>query len=95
MTQQGDSREIAQMASRALNDPEFARQILEGNPDYPEVREAILKDLAEGHGQSDVQGFYQTLQGLNTYQLLQGYIVAGPKPGGNYLSALANVSACW
>ncbi len=44
-----DIQEIAQVASRAYEDPEFALELLGGTPDVPEVRDAILRDLAAAY----------------------------------------------
>jgi len=66
-----DIQKIAQAASRACEDPAFAREILEGKQDYPEVRDAILKDLAVTH-QEDAQeagGSGGRLTGLNVARL--------------------------
>ena len=90
-----DSQSIAQIANRALEDQAFAERILSGEENYPTVREAMLKDLAESHGQSDVQGFQDWLQTQSPHQVLSQYIQNGQKPGGQNLANLGNFMASW
>jgi hypothetical protein len=47
-------QEISDVAQRAIDDPEYARQVLEGD-EHPEVREALAKDL--GEEEAEVTGF--------------------------------------
>jgi hypothetical protein len=42
-----DVQQTAQAAARALKDAAFKQDILEGKQDFPEVRDAIVADLAE------------------------------------------------
>jgi len=84
-----DPQSTAQIAARALEDQSFAERILTGQENYPEVRAAMLKDLAESTGQ-DVRGFDTA-----SPELLARYIQTGPKPGGQTLAGLANFAACW
>lgn len=44
----------ADIARRCIDDPDFARTVLNG-VDHPEVREALLADLAEG---PEVAGYF-------------------------------------
>jgi hypothetical protein len=46
-----DIQKIAYVATQALKDPAFAQEILEGKQDHPEVRNAMLADLAESNQQ--------------------------------------------
>ncbi len=48
-----DSNALA-AAKRAMEDKAFAQAVLDGKEDYPEVREAILADIAHN---SEVSGF--------------------------------------
>jgi hypothetical protein len=77
----------AQAAQRALQDRAFAQEILEGKQDYPEVRQAILEELAQANNQ-DVEGY--TIVPVQQQTLaLNSYIQSGPKPGGQRLFQLA------
>ena len=42
-----DIQQTAQAAARAQKDAEFKKEILEAKEEFPEVRDAILADLAE------------------------------------------------
>jgi len=46
-------------AQRCLDDHDFARSVLDGTEDYPEVRAALLADLgaASNDGDAEVEGF--------------------------------------
>jgi hypothetical protein len=46
--------DTATIASRCIEDPAFARQVLEGD-EYPEVRTAIVADAVDG---AEVAGFF-------------------------------------
>ena len=46
--------DIHTVAARCIEDPTFARQVLEGD-DYPEVRQAIVADAVNG---AEVAGFF-------------------------------------
>ena len=46
--------DIATIAARCIEDPGFARQVLDADQ-YPEVREAIAADVVEG---AEVAGFF-------------------------------------
>ena len=48
-----DRAELSDVAQRSLEDPEYARGVLEGNR-YPEVRAALEADLA---ADSEVSGY--------------------------------------
>jgi hypothetical protein len=87
-----------QAAERALQDPAFAQEVIEGKQDYPEVRQAILEELAEANNQ-DVAG-YSAISTQQQAAALNKYIQTGPKPGGVKLfnlatSAGASVMAKW
>jgi hypothetical protein len=47
-----DLQRTAQAASHALSDPEYRKEVLDGDQDEPEVRNALLADLgaAEASG---------------------------------------------
>jgi hypothetical protein len=77
-----DAQETAQVAARALKDPAFAQEILEGKYYNPIVRDAILADLAEAN------------IGI-TSEDLRKYIEAGPKPGGQRLHDLVSLAMGW
>jgi hypothetical protein len=42
-----DRKAVAEAATRALRDPSYAQQVLEGQHGVPEVRHAILAELAQ------------------------------------------------
>ena len=84
-----DAQRTGEAAKRALEDQAFAQEILDGKQDYPEVRQAIIQELASANNQQDVQGFAASLGGQSS-QFLQSYIVSGPKPGGLALVDLVN-----
>ena len=84
-----DPQRTAEAANRALQDPAFAQEILEGKQDYPEVKQALLEELAEAN-QEEVQGFSVGFNPAQSSQLLQSYITSGPKPGGVRLVQLVN-----
>jgi hypothetical protein len=77
----------AQAAERALQDPAFAQEIIEGKQDYPEVRQAILEELAVANDE-EVSG-YATVSTAQQSAALTKYIQTGPKPGGQQLVNLA------
>jgi hypothetical protein len=85
-----ESLNTGEAASRALRDPEFAKAIVEGREDYPEVRQAILEELANANQGQDVQGFMANPTLAS--QTLSTYIASGPKPGGTLLINLVNRS---
>jgi len=94
-----DPQQTAQAAAQALKNPSFAQEVLEGKQDYPEVRDAILKDLAAANNQ-EVQAFVQGSNPTGNPQVLQNYIQNGPKPGGTSIADLAARSGaprpdCW
>jgi hypothetical protein len=100
-----DQKEIAAAAARALKDATFAQEILEGKHNYPEVREAILKDLEAGIKDAMLKSatspeqfdFLQTFNPALNPRLLKSYIQTGPKPGGVNLGRLSGIpdAACW
>jgi len=83
-----DAQRTGEAAKRALEDATFAQEVLEGKQDYPEVRQAIIQELATANNQQDVQGFAASLSGPQSAQFLQSYIATGPKPGGMSLANL-------
>jgi len=88
-----DIQKIAQAASRACEDPVFAWEILEEKQDYPEVREAILKDLAEAN-QVDVQ---QLTPGdrVESPDILQDYLRNGGRLAGSNVARLSERAKSW
>jgi hypothetical protein len=75
-------------AKRALEDADFAQEVLEGKQDYPEVRQAIIEELAAANNQ-EVEGFAAVPVQRQT-TALRSYIQSGPKPGGVRLANLAS-----
>jgi len=86
--------DISEVARRAATDPGYAAQLLEGE-EYPEVRDAIIADLKEA---DEVEGFnfetFTLVPGSAT-NLMQQYVLAGPKPGGVNLGRLAGQNMAW
>ena len=75
-------------AKRALEDPNFAQEVLEGKQEYPEVRQAILEELAASNNE-EVQGFAMSPP-QRQVTALRTYVQTGAKPGGMRLVNLAN-----
>src|SRR5438552_633206 len=82
-----DAQRSGEAAKRALEDPAFAQEVLEGKQDYPEVKQAILQELASAN-QQDVQGFAASVSPTQASQLFRSYLDSGPKPGGMRLVQL-------
>jgi hypothetical protein len=89
-----DIQKIAQAASRACEDPTFARDILEEKQDYPEVRAAILKDLAEAN-LADVQGLDRPGDGAEGASVLQEYLQNGGRLAGSNVARLSERAKFW
>jgi hypothetical protein len=87
-----DQQRNGEAAQRALQDVEFAKAVLEGRENYPEVRQAIMEDLATSDN-DEVKGFAlnpSTTSSLSSARALDTYIQGGPKPGGMHLVELIN-----
>jgi hypothetical protein len=88
-----DPQRTAEAAKRALEDAEFAKAVLEGRENYPEVRQAILDELSSSDNE-EVKGFAlnPTARTSSASRALDTYISTGPKPGGTQLVELINKS---
>ncbi len=91
----GEGRpEIEQVANRVFEDASFAQQILAGKEDYPEIRDAILADLAEAR-RLEVDELVRTADPARNHQVLADYIKDGPKPGGMHVQHIIDRAQCW
>ena len=82
--------DVAEVAKKALEDPDYAQQVIEGD-DHPEVKEAILADLEEGAG--EVEGFAFSRAALQPGTVRQ--YTQLDTAGGQNLSRLAGVAMGW
>jgi hypothetical protein len=89
-----DIQKIAQAASRACEDPAFAREILEEKQDYPEVRAAILKDLAESNVE-DIQPLDRLGDQAEGAKILQDYLQNGGRLAGSNVARLSERAKFW
>jgi hypothetical protein len=89
-----DIQKIAQAASRACEDPAFAWEILEGREDYPEVREAILNDLAEAN-HVDVGQLVLQDGPTNAPGGLQDFLRNGGRLAGTNVARLSERAKSW
>jgi hypothetical protein len=89
-----DPRGIAQAGNHVFEDAGFAQEILRGEHDYPEIRDAILADLAEFHQQT-VADLVRTADPAGNPQVLLNYIQNGPKPGGMRVQNLIDQAQYW
>ena len=78
---QGNGPVLKRAAHRVLGDLDFAQAILEGREEYPELRAAILADLAAA-AQMPVDEFERVTMPSADASVLQDYVENGPKPGG-------------
>jgi hypothetical protein len=91
--------DISEVAKRAATDPAYAAELLQGD-EYQEVQDAIIADLQTA---DEVEGFnFQTSSAFEIKQqvksnpnLIQQYVLVGPKPGGVNLGKLAGVAMAW
>jgi hypothetical protein len=88
-----DIQKIAQAASRACEDPAFAWEILEEKQDYPEVRQAILKDLAEAN-QVDAQELTVPSDQVSP-DILRDYVRNGGRLAGSNVARLSERAKSW
>jgi hypothetical protein len=89
-----DIQKIAQAASRACEDPAFAQEILEEKQNYPEVRAAILKDLAESNA-TVVQGLDRPGDPAESAKILQDYLRTGGRLAGSNVARLSERAKFW
>jgi len=89
-----DIQKIAQAASRACEDPAFAWEIFEGREDYPEVREAILSDLAETN-QVDVGSLAGRDDAASGSGGLQDFLRNGGRLAGTNVARLSERAKSW
>jgi hypothetical protein len=87
-----DPQRTAEAARRALEDANFAKAVLEGRENYPEVRQAIIADLSTSNDE-EVKAYslnFASASPVSSARALDTYIQNGPKPGGMNLVELIN-----
>ncbi|MEO7261939.1 MAG: hypothetical protein ABI047_11900 [Jatrophihabitantaceae bacterium] len=85
---------LKKAAHRVLGDLDFGQAVLEGREDYPELRAAILADLAGPSGLS-VSAFTRLHDPSANPEVLRDYVENGPKPGGMNVYRLIENTAAW
>ncbi len=81
-------------AHRVLGDVEYGQAVLDGREDLPELRAAILADLATPSGMS-VEEFERLHRPVENPSVLLDYVQNGPKPGGMNVYRLIESTATW
>jgi hypothetical protein len=87
-----DPERTAEAARRALEDANFAKAVLDGRENYPEVKQAIIADLSTS-SDDEVKAYslnFGTANPVSSARALDTYIQNGPKPGGMNLVELIN-----
>lgn len=91
--QEGGST-LKRAAHRVLGDLDFAQAILERKEDYPQLRAAILADLAEAAGMP-VEEFDRVKRPATDPGVLADYVENGPKPGGMTVHRIIETASSW
>lgn len=90
----GGNARIERAGERVFEDATFAQRILEGTEDFPEIKDAILADLAEARSQN-VEDLIRTTNPAKDPKVLLDYIENGPKPGGMRVQHLIDQAQFW
>jgi hypothetical protein len=91
---QGNGPALKRAAHRVLGDLDFAQAILEGREKYPEIRTAILADLAAA-AQMPVDEYERVMMPSADATVLQHYVENGPKPGGMSVYEFIERASTW